>query len=287
MKKRTIKKVLDSKFDTWVKTLPKEWNGIKLRGLVEDNTIITGGCIASMLLGEDVNDYDLYFKTHETVLAITRYYVELYTSEVKQTFNLKVSSSENRVKIIVESSGVESVKLEQRELVDTPIGILTNHKKYENETFMPICLTSNAITLSNAIQLMIRFFGFPEDIHKNYDFIHATNYWKSWDRELVFTLPALESILTKELIYSGSRYPVSSVIRTRKFIQRGWKIHAGQYLKMLFQVSELDLEDPKVLEDQLIGVDVAYFLELLDVLKKHTHRKIDSIYISNLIDELL
>ena len=57
----------------------------------------------------------------------------------------------------------------------------------------------------------------------------------------------------------GSKYPLCSIIRTRKFIQRGYTINAGQYLKMAMQLNELDLKDVSVLQDQLIGVDSAYF----------------------------
>jgi hypothetical protein len=57
----------------------------------------------------------------------------------------------------------------------------------------------------------------------------------------VLRAEALESILTKELRYVGSRYPLCSVIRTRKFLARGWTINAGQYVKMCFQISQLDL----------------------------------------------
>jgi hypothetical protein len=46
-------------------------------------------------------------------------------------------------------------------------------------------------------------------------------------------------------------------------IQRGWTVNAGEILKMLFQVSELDLKNIEVLEEQLIGVDVAYFSLLI------------------------
>src|SRR3546814_2858608 len=73
----------------------------------------------------------------------------------------------------------------------------------------------------------------------------------------------LESLLCKELRYVGSKYPVCSVIRLRKLIRRGWVINAGQILKMMMQVSELDLTNPAVLQDQLTGVDSAYFIELM------------------------
>jgi hypothetical protein len=38
-------------------------------------------------------------------------------------------------------------------------------------------------------------------------------------------------------------------------------------LKMMFQVSDLDLKNPDVLEEQLIGVDIAYFSTLIEVLR--------------------
>ena len=69
--------------------------------------------------------------------------------------------------------------------------------------------------------------------------MHCTNYWTSWDREVVTSAAALESILTKDLKYQGSQYPVCSIIRTRKFIERGWTINAGQYLKMAIQIGAM------------------------------------------------
>ena len=35
------------------------------------------------------------------------------------------------------------------------------------------------LTLSGAVQLIIRFYGPPEEIHANYDFIHCTCCWQS------------------------------------------------------------------------------------------------------------
>ena len=61
----------------------------------------------------------------------------------------------------------------------------------------------------------------------------------------------------------GSKYPLCSIIRTRKFIARGYHINAGQYLKMAFQLNELNLKDHKVLYDQLAGVDTAYFFQFI------------------------
>src|SRR5699024_10417607 len=70
MKKKTICKVLQRKISEWLGTITDN----KVRDLVRRDTIVTGGSIASMLLGEKSNDFDVYFKTRETALAVARYY---------------------------------------------------------------------------------------------------------------------------------------------------------------------------------------------------------------------
>jgi hypothetical protein len=107
---------------------------------------------------------------------------------------------------------------------------------------------------------------------------------------LVLRPAALEAILAKELIYSGSKYPVASLIRTRKFIKRGWRINAGQYVKMALQISELNLRDPNVLEDQLTGVDFAYFTQVIHYLRerqeKEANFEITASYLCEVIDRI-
>lgn len=304
MQAKTIKKVLRRKINDWLNTIEDE----NLRNEVRNNCIVTGGCIASMLLGEKVNDYDVYFTNKDIVLKITNYYVEKFKNISKMKFknsnkavDIYVKDIANRVKIIVKSAGIASSESSNNyeyfemnsqddpnfELfVDDAVKILNNddnnHKKYE-----PIFLTSNAITLSNDIQLVIRFYGIPEEIHKNYDFVHCTNYWESKTNKLTLHKEALESLLSKNLIYIGSKYPLASIIRTRKFINRGFHCNAGQYLKMCWQVSQLCLDDLSVLEEQLTGVDAAYFHALIEGLKAEQEKRKDFKYNYSYICEII
>jgi hypothetical protein len=96
----------------------------------------------------------------------------------------------------------------------------------------------------------------------------------------------MEAILAKELRYVGSKYPVCSVVRLRKFIARGWRINAGQILKMAMQISALDLTDLAVLEDQLTGVDTAYFLQLIEKLKEKDPTKVNTAYLVEIINRM-
>lgn len=100
----------------------------------------------------------------------------------------------------------------------------------------------------------------------------------------------MQALLARQLVYQGSKYPICSMIRTRKFLQRGWHINAGQYLKMAFQVSELDLRDLAVLEDQLVGVDSAYFLQLIAALQERQSAdpdfQVTAPYLATIVDRL-
>lgn len=314
MKSKTIKAVIAKKMNEW-------WNSIEdepLRERVKKATIVTGGCIASMLLKENVNDFDVYLKDFQTAVDLAFYYVKRF--EVKSASgipcNIDVNVHEGRVKVVIKSAGVASengtdkpyeyfegnpdttaaagyvgeVMQDPGEIeeayTETERKALESPEEPAGKPYRPIFMSTNAITLANRVQIVLRFYGEPEDIHKNYDFVHCTNYWSSWDGNLVLQPAALESLLAKELRYVGSKYPIASVFRLRKFIARQWTINAGQILKMVMQISELDLTNVKVLEDQLTGVDVAYFIQVIDALKEKDTEKVDSAYLVEIINRM-
>jgi len=322
----------------------------EVRAAVKTDTIISGGSIASLLLGEKVNDFDVYFTDFESAKKVAEYYIKRFI-ELNPSTKIRPKLSEEalalkRVKIYVKSIGFCSEKGdagyqyfeslpdgEGEDFMDRAMagedvegdsgefedgGVVgatvqdiykeiissadeTDSEKLDNESvldplfqqkqkFRPVFMTSNAITLSDNIQIVTRFYGSPDEIHANYDFTHCTNYWTSENGNLVLRPDAMEALLARELRYQGSKYPLCSVIRTRKFLRRGWIINAGQYLKMCFQLSELNLKDPVVLEDQLTGVDTAYFMQLIERckrdLKKDPSIQVNSAYIVSLVDRM-
>jgi len=279
LNKRAIKSVLQKKHNSFVNSIKDE----KVRDLVDKHSIITGGCIASMLLGEKINDFDYYFDSRNVALEVTKYYVEEF-NRIRGAEIAELREKDNgRISIFISSDGIAEENYGDE---DEDLPAEDNTK----QDYRPIFLTSNAITLSNKIQLVIRFFGSPEEIHENYDFVHCTNYWYSKTGELVLNQAALESLLSKELYYVGSKYPLCSLIRTRKFIKRGWNINAGQYLKMAMQLNELDLRDVETLEEQLIGVDITYFQMLIEALNERKEKNkdfaYDSGYIATIVDRI-
>jgi len=361
LKKKTINAVISKKMKEWLGSIENEG----LRNKVKNDIIVTGGSITSMLLNEEVNDFDVYIKTKETLKELCWYYCNQFNernkgktnklgkrlhawvldgqdvddwkkglkkltsfafdypdldfkdvtsyqpteedsekgSIITKVSNMLTNVTPDRIKIMINSDGVaedsdikaDNVEYSMEAFLDAvndadqlPEGELEKVEP-EGPRYRPVFLSTNAITLSNKIQIVVRFYGEPSEIHKNYDFIHATNYW-TFGTGCMLNQGALEAILNKELSYVGSKYPICSLIRARKFIKRGWQINAGQFVKIAFQISELDLTDINVLEDQLVGVDSIYFLNFIATVKqkylKDPNFSLTSDYLTTVIDRI-
>jgi hypothetical protein len=294
MNSKNIKKSLQAKVENWLKHV----EDAELVKVMRENIIITGGAIVSMLQGEEVNDYDVYFRTRESCIKVAEYYARLFNKTHTSKSQVSIVTEDDRVQCFISSTGIaadghnlgvtDATEPNWEEENDPMVE--TDKPNDEKLKYRPIFFSTNAISLSDKIQLVIRFYGSPEEIHKNYDFVHCTCCYSFMDNELTLPSKALESIINKELYYTGSRYPVCSIIRTRKFISRGWKINAGQYLKMCLQVSKLDLLDMKVFKDQLAGVDSAYFAAAIEWVEKKKEEdpnfKIDDSYLFEVINRI-
>jgi len=213
--------------------------------------LICGGAVNSLLLGETPNDYDIYFKDYDHCKSIMSHYFPHHPK--------------NEV--------AEGVQFIGRPL----IGRYAKGVKFVSE---------NAISLDNSIQLISRFVGNPREIFSNYDFIHTNMAYDYDEDRLVLDAVALQALLSKTLIYNGSRYPLASILRIRKFLDRGWSISVGQILKIVLQRNKLDLSDPVVLKEQLLGVDSEYATELIEKLCNLTPGEIHSEVLDELIDDV-
>lgn len=300
---KTVRRILRKKIDDWISSLPET-----MRDEVENDVLCTGGAPASMLLGEEVKDFDFYFKTKKTAELVARHYVERFMKfHPECSIVPEVQITATRVRINIKSAGVageggdrdyeyfetgdprgESAEafLDKQKLEEEK----ADKEAKDKEPYRPRFLSENAMSLSQKVQVVIRFYGELDEIHENYDFEHCKcGYDRATD--MLYTPPtALLSLMSRTLYYTGSLYPLCSLFRVRKFVDRGWHISAGEILKMGFQVSELDLQDMGVLREQLIGVDMAYFWELLRVIddekEKRAGKPIDATYLGQLVDHI-
>jgi hypothetical protein len=324
MQEKTMEQMLSKKLNNWLGTITDD----KLRKRMRDGVVVTGGCFTSMIQNEAPNDYDCYFNTKELAYDVASYYVNVWNEEKKQIPKVMVLDGANpsreileyydikdtldskavmisncspeRIKIIIPSSGVVgdlddvNVNEEMGMSVENAIAELDEvdaNKEIEKEKrpYFPVFISSNAITLSNGVQIVVRFYGEPDEIHETYDFVHTKAYF-TFKSGVVVPREVYEAVINKVLKYTGSKYPLCSIFRMRKFIKRGWSINAGQILKMAMQLNDLDLKDINVLEDQLIGVDSIYFMRLIDMFRKQKDNNPDfeltPNYIVSIIDKI-
>lgn len=301
MQVKTIQKNIQSKLEEWLKTITDE----ALAKDVKENLLVSGGSITSMLLNEPVNDYDIYLMDIDVCKRLAKYYTQTFQDVVifdgreKQKLVDKYNDENDTIdgKLPIDRNNSFAISL--RNLKDDQIklyfngangGMKVNDGIEEGKlNYTPLYFSPNAISLSHKLQIVLRFWGTAEQIHKTFDYIHATNYF-TFKEGLVRNLEAIESILTKQLKYQGSYYPVTSIIRAKKFIKRGFNIGAGELLKIMFQISQLDLTNPDVLEEQLIGVDVAYFDLIITALRNKMDSdkdfKLSAEYFNALIDRV-
>jgi hypothetical protein len=256
-----------------IQMFPIGWLSSKEReeavAIVENNTVVSGGCISSMLLGEPVKDYDIYFSSYHSALFMAKLFTKIFLlqedmaerrARVEEYKHVNIrGEEESRIRIFIKRVGV--LEADDPQEVSEP-----SISGKSEELYRPIFLSQNAVTLSGDIQLVFRFWGEPSKIHSTYDYAHAMCYYTNGEG-LVTPLQALESILTRRLVYCGSLYPICSLFRLRKFMKRGWSISAGELLKLASNITRVDLEIIDTLTDQLQGVDTTYMMSLIRELR--------------------
>lgn len=291
-KTKTIELTIRNKIKGWLGSI----DDIELRDQVRNHYIVTGGAITSMLLGDLPNDYDVYIDDVDVAAKLASYYISrlpAVDNEMTRTPIVEVPPERNRVSIKVKSAGIAGEELDQgkyeyfeqyADATSRTAAYLEGAAARNTGKYTSVAITTNAITLTDQIQIVLRFVGPANEIHKNYDFVHTTNYFTEAEG-CVLNQPALESILARELRYVGSLYPICSLFRIKKFIKRGWTITAGEMLKIAWDISKLELSNVEVLQDQLTGVDAAYFNQIISLIKQEG-KPIDRTYLFELVNRI-
>ena len=317
MKTKTIDRVCRKAMEAWVASLPQE-----LQQDVTNDLILTGGALASLFLGEPVNDWDVYFRTSTTARRVAEHYVRQFIAAPPDTLEgnpllkqVQVVDRGDHVAVMVKSAGVltehsgdaqyhyfeaftDSDPDRAAEYAQVIFGVDRRSDYAADKDYWPVALSGNAITLAREnrklppVQVILRFTGDPADIHRNFDWAHVTNFWTFRDG-LVTRADALECLLARELRYVGSQFPLAALLRAFKFVQRGFtRPHAGHLLVLALQLAKLDWNDPRVWEEQLTGVDFAYFREVIQRIRKLLAegvgmQEIIATYLAQIVEETL
>lgn len=116
------------------------------------------------------------------------------------------------------------------------------HTKDTSNKYHLKLITDNSINISDKIQLITKFYGNPKEVTANFDWKHIKSYfWYNESHnnekyELVLTDDVYRLIVEKELIYTGSSYPLSSLLRLKKYLKKGWTVSNLTMVTIILEV---------------------------------------------------
>jgi hypothetical protein len=201
----------------WIDSVTEPELACRLR----DEAYIAGGAIASLLLDEQVQDYDVYVREEATAQAVKAYYEEFFRRYPAPPFDPR-----------------------------HPFTAAADL----SEPCRPLAMTANAVYLSYRIQLMTVFYGEPAWMVSNYDFHHCSGYYTAREGRLVVLEEARQAIAARSLHYRpGRTFPMLSVLRLPKFIARGYTIDLAQLFQLVAEVAAGGLGDHEKIR-QLLGL---------------------------------
>lgn len=143
---------------------------------------VSGGCIGSLLRGEEINDIDVYFFNVLGAQPV----IDLYTKD---------SSYQNEVAVYEEK-----------------------YREVTGKTGMVI--TENAVTLRNKIQLITKHYGEPEEVRKSFDYVHCMPYYDSRSKTLYISREQYDANMNRHLVVNNT--DALTVYREQKFKNKGW-----------------------------------------------------------------
>jgi len=181
---RTLKQYIMIRMKDHFRECAKE--GTWIQEVIEANGVLAGSAISSIYHGEEVNDYDIYFKTSD-IVSSTRFVCE-------------------------SDPGV--------------LSLIEDWNSYDDNEDIPLVsgksVTNNAVTFQNSTQFILM--GTLEQCRPTFDFIHCMPYYDFATDKLYISSRQLYAIKNKYLITNPQRKEKPTFERYNKFISRGWKV---------------------------------------------------------------
>jgi len=189
--------------------------------LESNNAIIAGGAITSIFSSDEINDYDLFFRTKNDRQRVLNYLNDSNDDTVPQIFYEYKEKPEIR-------------------------------KIYETET----AITFEVEDLIVQVIVMDGIIDQPEKIIESFDFTISQGCYDFKIDEFIFKENFLKDLAQKKLVYTGSEYPIATLLRMKKFIKRGFDISGINCIKIGLDIERLNIKTIRGLREQLLGVDV-------------------------------
>lgn len=170
-------------------------------------------------------------------------------------------------------------------LKDVQLYILTKGKDYKQ--IVELAHTDTAVTYKWGkcilqVITMDRFLKpleetlFPPHVFDNFDFTVCMGMYGIKQDRFWFHEDFMHHLAAKRLVYNPkSEFPIASLFRLRKYIERGYRVSAMEIVKMALKVHSLPLYNFDALANQLRGIDISYLASVIQELKQRSEEAYD------------
>lgn len=135
-------------------------------------------------------------------------------------------------------------------------------RDYEVVFETPVALTFRIHGL--LFQVIFKVTGEPEQIINGFDFTVCAGAYDFKSDKFILHDDFLRDLAQRKLYYIGSAYPIASMVRVRKFLNKGFDIPGTEIIKLSLDIHNLKIETMQDLKDQLYGIDAVILSEFLE-----------------------
>lgn len=125
--------------------------------------------------------------------------------------------------------------------------------------------TPNCVTINtNSVKVQLCKYNYPTmaRLVESFDFAHVQVAYDVFSQEVTYTEQAKEAFISRTTTFTGSEYPLSSLIRLNKYYERGritGRGLIGEVLLIFKAILERGFKDYEDFKDQLNAVDLNFF----------------------------
>ena len=109
--------------------------------------------------------------------------------------------------------------------------------------------------------------GDADSIFDSFDFTVCMGSYKFKTDEFYFDDNFFKHLAQKRIVFNNrTPFPIASLVRTKKYMSRGFTMSNVETFKLALAINKLDLSNYKTLRHQLMGMDASILKPMLDSL---------------------
>lgn len=116
------------------------------------------------------------------------------------------------------------------------------------------------------IQLIKKIYGTPKEIINQFDFTICMCAYDPINDKFVMHDNFLNHLAMKLVYYNPGKYPINSLYRMKKYMEKGYNVPAVEIIKIALTINNLKMENYRDLRDQLEGIDTVLLADITDAL---------------------